>query len=286
MPLPEGEGIARLGDVEIRYFVAGKGPRLVVHPGGPGMEWKYLRMPRLEKMLQVIYLDPRGAGGSSRAPSPEAYRMERMVEDLDAFRAHLGLERMALMGHSHGGMVAQQYAISRQALLTKLILACTTPYLGREWVDDVEAAIQGRAGEPWFPEARRALADHLSARTERALREALLGALPLYFHRWEPFRARILRDLGTLRVSPEPLRIFQERDAPRFDTREKLRDLRVPTLVLAGRHDAAAPPRWAAELKRLIPRSRLSIFERSGHFPFIEEEEPFALAVGTFLIAD
>src|SRR6266850_386530 len=82
-PLPQGDGVAAVNGIDIHYFVAGAGPVLVVHPGGPGLEWKYLRMPLVEEFATVVYVDPRGAGASSRLPDFEEYRLERMVEDLE-----------------------------------------------------------------------------------------------------------------------------------------------------------------------------------------------------------
>src|SRR5437773_7549056 len=118
-PLAPGDHQADLPSVRIHYRVEGKGPVLILHPGGPGMEWKYARMPELEKFLTVVYLDPRGAGDSSR-PGAGAYRMEDYVSDLEALREALGLDRMILLGHSYGGMVAQSYALAHPAGLQGL----------------------------------------------------------------------------------------------------------------------------------------------------------------------
>ncbi len=282
--LPPGEGTARVNGVDLHYVIAGKGPVIVVHPGGPGLEWRYVRMPRVESFATVVYLDPRGSGGSSRLPRLEDYRMEKMVDDLEALRRRLGLERMVLLGHSHGGMVAQLYALRHQARLRKLVLCDTVAATGPEWSAEVQRNARRRASEPWYAGAAAALAEEPGAKTEEDLRELLKREIPLYFHRWEPFREQVLKDLEHLRLSPEPLRAFSELDAPAFDTRERLGVLRVPTLILTGRHDFIGPPERAEEMHALIPGSRLFIFETSGHFPYMEEAGSFALTLRAFLV--
>lgn len=285
MGLQGGEGVARLNDIEIHHYIAGSGPAVVVHPGGPGFGWRYIRMPRLEAVATVVYFDPRGAGGSTRPPGAEAYRAERMAEDLEGLRDHLDLDRMALLGHSHGGLVAQLYALRHPDRLTKLILACSVPYMGPEWAAAVSRSFGRRSYERWYPAAVAALDALGTEETAEEMRKHLKQVMPLYFHRWDRFGEGMLRRLDLDRVSPEPLRAFAGHEAHRLDLRSRLAGLRVPTLILAGRHDPACPAESAANLHRLIHGSRISIFERSGHFPFIEEEEAFALAVGAFLIA-
>lgn len=281
--LPQGDGVARSNGVDLHYFIAGRGPILVVHPGGPGFEWKYLRMPLVEEFATVVYLDPRGSGSSSRLPRVEEYRMDLMVEDLEALREHLALSRIALFGHSHGGMVAQLYAVRHQARLTKLILCATVASAGAGWLSEIAANAAARSAEPWYAEAAAALASGREARTEEQSRERFKKIIPFYFFRWEPFREATLRMLDGIRITPEPQRAFTEMDAPTFDERPELKKLRVPALILAGRHDFACTPERAAEMNRLMPNSRLLVFEKSGHFLFLEEAEGVALAVRAFL---
>jgi proline iminopeptidase len=86
-----------------------------------------------------------------------------------------------------------------------------------------------------------------------------------------------------LRAAPPRLKWV---DVARYlDFRTRLGEVRAPTLVLAGRHDPQMPPACAAELAAGIPGAQLVVFERSGHYPFVEEPESFWAAVGAFLDA-
>jgi len=285
-PLPQGDGVAAVNGIDIHYFVAGAGPVLVVHPGGPGLEWKYLRMPLVEEFATVVYVDPRGAGASSRPTKLEDYRMERMVEDLEGLRGHLGLKRMALLGHSHGGIVSQLYAIRHQASLKRLILCTTVASGGADWLKEMAANMRARSAEPWYADATAAARESGAGSTPEQAHERFMRMLPFYFYRWEPFKEAASRLLEGTRITPESARAFTELDAPGFDTREELKKLRVPTMILAGRHDFACTPGRAAEMNGLMPNSRLVVFERSGHFPYLEEPQGFALAVRAFLSED
>jgi pimeloyl-ACP methyl ester carboxylesterase len=69
----------------------------------------------------------------------------------------------------------------------------------------------------------------------------------------------------------------------RLDYRPRLGEIRVPTLLLVGRHDPQIPPACSEELASGIPDARLVVFEMSGHYPFIEEARAFWPMVGDFL---
>src|SRR3954470_9826385 len=93
------------------YHVAGRGPVCLVHPGGPGIGWEYLRMPALEQHLTMVYLEPVGTGASGRLADPRDYRLDTYAGFVHGVVEHLGLPKVFLLGHSHGGFVAQRYAL-------------------------------------------------------------------------------------------------------------------------------------------------------------------------------
>jgi pimeloyl-ACP methyl ester carboxylesterase len=72
--------------------------------------------------------------------------------------------------------------------------------------------------------------------------------------------------------------------ARRLDYRQRLGEVRAPTLVLMGRQDPQMPPACAQELVTGIPNARLVLFERSGHYPFLEEPEAFWATIRAFLL--
>jgi proline iminopeptidase len=281
-PLSPGDHLVDLPEVRLHYRVEGRGPVLLLHPGGPGMNWKYARMPALEKFLTMVYLDPRGAGDSAKPAGPGAYGMAAYVSDLEALRAVLGLDRMMLLGHSHGGMVAQSYALAHPSRLRGLVLCATSPVTGEEWARDVEANLQAKRSEDGYADAAAAFSQEGQAETDDQMAELFRRELPLYFHQYEPFRKEMEPVLRELRISVEPVREFG-REASRFDLRRRLGEIGTPTLILAGRHDFVCGPRWAETMHAGIPGSKLVILENSGHFLYREEEAAFARAVSEFV---
>src|SRR5688572_23256339 len=100
------------------YDAIGAGPPLIVLHGGLGLDHTYLRpaFDQLAPELQVIYLDLRANGRSTG--DGVGMTMGQLAADVDALRAHLGLERVAVFGHSYGGFVGLEYALTYPARLT------------------------------------------------------------------------------------------------------------------------------------------------------------------------
>src|SRR6185436_17688591 len=110
------------------WHEAGSGPPLLCHPGGPGFSSAYFDgLPDLAAQRTLLLLDPRGTGGSDRPADPTAYDLGDYAGDIEALRAHLGLERIDLLGHSHGGFVA---------------MACAAAHPDRPYYADAMAALQ------------------------------------------------------------------------------------------------------------------------------------------------
>src|SRR4051812_9051165 len=117
----------------LSYRREGSGPLLVCHPGGPGFSSRYFGdLAGLGASFTLGMLNPRGTEGSDRPADPRAYRTEDYVADLDELRAHLGLERMLLLGHSHGGVVATAYSAAHPARVERLVLASTLARFAEE----------------------------------------------------------------------------------------------------------------------------------------------------------
>jgi proline iminopeptidase len=83
-PLSAGAHEIDLGGVTQRYHVSGSGPVLVVHPGGPGFSWEYIRMPAVEAHLTTVYVEPIGTGKSGRLSThPNGYTREEYARALN-----------------------------------------------------------------------------------------------------------------------------------------------------------------------------------------------------------
>lgn len=266
------------------YHVTGSGPIAVFHSGGPGIDWRYLRMPALEEHLTAVYLEPVGTSDSGRLPThPAGYTIERYVRHLHGVVEALGVPAVHVVGHSHGGFVALQYALDHPERTAGLVLYSTSAYTGPEWgadlKDNLDAMVERFSDRPQMAAARDALfAGHEP--TDEAFTACLQQALPAYFadywareEEWLPMRDAVRGYL-----------VESEWNGT-FDVRARLADIAARTLILVGRHDFICSPRWAGELHRGIAGAELVEFEGSGHFPHLEQPEAFTRAVASFVTA-
>ena len=258
---------------------------LVCHPGGPGFSARYFGdLAGLGAAFTLVMLNPRGSEGSDRPADPRAYGTADYVSDLDELRAHLGLERMLLLGHSHGGVVAAAYAVAHQDRVERLVLASTLARFAAEQEAVMEAAMEAKAGEPWYDDARAALEDEQAGRfeTDEELGELAIREFPFYFARYGDAEQAYLETLhGEVPVA-DALRLFNNEVFNTFDLRPELPQITAPTLVITGEDDFITGPVCAADFA-VIPGQRTVVLPGCGHFVFVEARDRFRDEVTVFL---
>ena len=228
-------------------------------PGGDHTAFKTAFAPLFDQM-QILFFDHRGQGRSAKG-DPEHYTLDENVEDMEALRRHLGLERIIPIGTSYGGMVAMAYAARYPQAVEKLVLCVTAAHGG--FIERAQAFIAAH-GTP----EQQAMCDMLWAgafETQEQLERYYAAMGPLYSRNFDPEAAALARSRSS--HSPEPLnRAFRPGGVLRlFDLRPELARITAPTLILAGRHDWICPPDFSEEIHRLIPGSQLHIFENASH---------------------
>jgi pimeloyl-ACP methyl ester carboxylesterase len=266
---------------KLTYRKLGHGPVLVCHPGGPGLASTYLGdLAGLWERFTLAILNPRGTDGSDRPSDSGAYRLDDYVSDLEQFRHHLREERMLLLGYSHGGIVAQAYALAYPSRVRKLVLACTAARFGPEQEAARKAAMDKRSGLPWYQEASAAAASR--AESDEQLRELLSRMMPFYFAHFGPAEAGYLDSFRSEDVNADASRAFGE-EAKTLDLRGRLAGLKIPTLVITGEEDFICGPVCADEISAAIPGSRKVIVGDAGHMIFMEQAQAFHDEVADFL---
>ncbi len=128
---------AKIRDTEIYFDIEGAGlipdgsrmreqPIAFIIHGGPGADHSSYKptFSRLSNKMQLVYFDHRGQGRSARGPK-ETYTLENNVEDMEALRQYLGLEKIVVIGTSYGGMVALSYATRYPDKVQSLIVIAT-----------------------------------------------------------------------------------------------------------------------------------------------------------------
>lgn len=241
---------------------------LFVQHGGPGSDHSYFRpfLDELGEVAQVVYVDHRGTGRSGDAPL-ETYTVEQMADDLEALRMRLGIERIVLLGHSYGGMVAQVFAVKYPASLQKLILSNTAPDWGF-WEEAQEIA--ERIATPEQREVFRDLFEGTISSQEE-YREWKAKCTPLYYRAPNPelFAALTNRAKGRFEVATH----MMAHELPTFSVIDRLHQISVPTLVLAGAYDWVTPPSQSERIVQRVPNAEYVLFEQSGHQVFADQEQ-------------
>jgi len=266
---------AQFNGTELFHLEVGNGlPCLVMH-GGLGVDHSQFReaLDPLGDVLRLVYYDHRGNGRSGRPPI-ETLTLEQLAADADALRAHLGLEKVAVLGHSYGGCVALQYALRYPRHLSHLLLIGTTA--AWDYTDEIIAELRRRAS------SAEVLAAFLDVAADDAgfARDQKLVAAALGFHTFDPQRVERLfsATIWSARVCARSRELM-----PDCDVVSRLGEIDVPALILTGRHDFFCPPSQAERMRRGIRGSESIIFEQSGHYPFVEEAGAFREAVRAWL---
>ena len=269
----------------LSYRREGAGPLLVCHPGGPGYSSRYFAdLAGLGERFTLVLLNPRGTEGSDRPSDRNAYQTADYVSDLEELRAHVGLERMLLLGHSHGGVVAAAYAASHSERVERLVLASTLSRFGEEQKAAMEAGMHTKADEPWYEDALAALEDEQAGRFETDEELAAIGLreFPFYFARFGRAEQAYLETLrGEIPVA-DALLLFNEEIFTTFDLRPWLPKITAPTLVITGEDDFITGPACAADFGA-IPNVTTVILPDCGHFIFVEARDRFRTEVTAFL---
>lgn len=274
--LASGEYDVTLNGVQIHYTVRGSGPVMIAHSGGPGMDARdWDDFAKIDEFVTIVAIHPRGSGLSGPAAA-DAYLLSDYASDVEALRLHLGLDKPIVMGWSHGGMVAQQFAFTFQDSLSKLILFDTSAYFG-EFLSDIEAAVQEFKDEPWFERSFAALKDEWDGnyQTDEDMVRLWAEEMKFYFKKFGTRAEAYHERTKDLPIHMAPLKTFNDKEAATMDLRPQLHKITVPTLIMVGRHDFITNVAMAEEMVKNIPHAKLEIFEDSGHFALVEEPEKF-----------
>lgn len=257
-------------------------PEAMLIHGGPGGDHSGFKpaMSPLSDTMQVVYFDHRGQGRSERG-DPARYTLDENVEDMEALRRHLGLGPIVSIGTSYGGMVGMAHAARYPEAVSRLILVVTAAHGG--FMARAQELVEQR-GTPEQKAVCRTLWQG-AFQTPDELRHYYDVMGPLYSKRHDPAQAAAVRLRSE--PSPEPLnRAFGPDGFLRhFDLRPELARIAAPTLIIAGHHDWICPPEFSEEIHRLIPGSRLEIFEDSSHSIRADEPERLLQRIRAFVSA-
>ncbi|MCI4330292.1 MAG: alpha/beta hydrolase [Thermoplasmata archaeon] len=285
--MPRASRVTVAGRRSFEYVSRGRGPAtLLVHPGGPGLTYEYLRpLLRLAHAhLRVVLFNPRGVGRSWSPARASAYTISNMAEDVDALRSALDIDELHLLGFSAGGFVALEYAHRYQRHLTSLLLVATAG--SAEEVRQANRMIRSAASA----RQRRRLAQLEKAKAFDTKEYAdLTDAMAAPFQR--RFLSQRPKELRSSKLSLDVYRAIMTRTGDEFlvdgtmarwDGRKYYSKIEVPTLVMVGRYDSLLEA--SREMADRIVPAHLRVLPRASHLAIHEQPTESLKTIREFLV--
>jgi proline iminopeptidase len=262
--------------------VIGQGYPLVLMHGGPGSADHSTMLPLrpCADRFTLVFYDHR-CNGRSEGADVSSMTWDNLTADAEALRQTLGFEKWAVLGHSFGGMVALEYALRYPQSLSHLLLVDTC---GDTWwvQENAPEALAQRGFSPATVKTARRFYNGEIAPNEMV--PSMIKLSRAYYHRLGPIRLAQDFVLGLrIRSRPEALIFAYGQLLKGWTVMDRLGEIKVPTLVMAGRDDFQFPPEHQAELAAGIADARLEIIERAGHNAPTERSAEVIQAVKNFM---
>jgi len=268
----------------------GTGTPIVVLHGGPDFNHSYLlpEMDGLAESLRLVYYDQRGRGKSSAGVAPEDVTIGSEIEDLDRVREHLGVDRVTILGHSWGSLLAMEYAARHPERVSHLILMNSAPashadmlrFRAHREADHPErlAAMREIAAMPVYAEGdieteARYYRFHFGATLRQPeMLDRLVGRLRTHFTPADVVKARVIEN-----------RLYEQTWLqPGYDVGARLAQTGVPVLVIHGEFDFI-PEACARGVAGAAPNGRFTLIPDCGHFSYMERPAETFAAIEEFL---
>jgi pimeloyl-ACP methyl ester carboxylesterase len=215
-------------------------------------------VPELSRSFRVIVIDPLGTGRSDK-PMID-YKMDTWTDTFAEFLRVKGIQRAAFVGAVMGGALAVQMALDYPTMVSSIVVAASNSGPGPH---------EGGARSPMYGPSLKGV--------RASLREAFFDSTLVTP---EVVRARFARRLSANDGYTIQRHVADHR--PRY-TIEELRNITIPALFVWCREDVTTPLSWGEDFAKALPRGRLHVIEKCGHYPNIEKPAEFNQAVMNFL---
>lgn len=253
-------------------------PVIITHHGAPGLGSRAeprASFGRLADEYRVVVFDARGSGQSE---GKGVFSHEQWAADIDGLREWIGAETIAIGGGSYGGFMAMEYAIRYPHRVAAMVLRDTSPDNENAKASRENAKNTDRVEIDWEKYDRIDLG---KVRDNDDLRDCWREILPLYDFEYDP--AAVEQKVEATPYRYEAHNYAFSVNMPNYDIKLQLPGITAPTLITVGRTDWITPVECSETIHRLVPKSELVVFEKSGHSPQIEEAELWTQTVREFL---
>lgn len=256
-----------------------KRPVAFILPGGPGADHTaYLKYTCLKEVADLVFHDPIGCGQSDKDHS-SAYTMNHYIDDVEAIRKQLSLNKIIVIGKSYGSICALGYALRYPHAILKLVLAAGAP--SHHFLDTAKKNLLQRGTPEQIKICEKLWAGCFTSsddlldyfKTMNTLYSVKARTLPEEFNLIQKSR----------RFSFEPLNEGFRQSFWYFNFEKELKDLTCPTLILAGREDWINDAKYAEFMAKHIPHSQIKIFEGASHAMESDVTEEYFQTISDFI---
>ncbi len=280
---------AKIRDTEIYFDISGAGlvpdglrmrekPVAFLIHGGPGVDHTSYkpRFSTLSDCAQVVYFDHRGQGRSARGPK-ETYTLDNNVEDMEALRQYLGLDKIVVIGTSYGGMVALTYSARYPQNVSRLIAIATTAE--SRFLEQAKENLAEKGTPEQIAIAQKLWEGNFTNESE--LREYMEIMRPLYSLKYNPNTPN--KTWNRTIFSPDAINVAFNGFLRTYNILDQLDKITAPTLVIGARHDWICAPEFSENIAKAIPNAQLKIFENSGHLIRLDQPEALLKSIRDFI---
>lgn len=284
-----GQGFINVPGGPVWYKVTGSGPGiplLTLHGGPGGTSCGYSRLETLGNERPIVRYDQLGAGRSGRPDDPSLWQVSRFVEELHVVRQALGLEQMHLLGHSWGGALAAAYVLDKGTDGIASVVFSSPLLSTRLWIEDANF-LRSQLPE----DVQQTLTEHEEAGTTDS--EEYQAASEVFYERHVSGGPRS-KHPAACDGAPWSQFVYETMWGPtefhatgtllEFDVTDRLQEIDVPVLFIAGQFDEARPER-VAEFQKLIPGSKLTVILDAAHETLSKKPDEYRNVIEAFFDA-
>ena len=276
--------------VKIWYTIQGHGtkPPIIVIHGGPGMDSNSLAadFAPLEKNHRLVYYDQRGGGRSTLPADTKLLTIDHHVDDLEALRKQLGIDKVVLIGHSFGPAIAANYAMKYPEHVDRMIFIGPIPPRKGKFFEEFGATMKSRLTDAERARSQELQKEYMGDNVVAACREYwAINTPPRLAKSVSP--SVVKADFCT--ASPEAIRYGSTKTNPatfgslgNWDWTAGLKNVTAPVLIIHGEEDAI-PIAMVAEYTTAFPHATLLRVPGAAHFPYDERPDIVFPAIEKFL---
>ena len=259
----------------LRYVVEGSGiPALVI---GSAIYYPRTFSRRLRETLCMAFVDVRHFAETHASFSPDGITLDTYTDDIEAVRRKLGFQQVVVIGHSHNGNLALEYAKRFPSRVSHVVLIGSPPLEVSRTIAAADAYWEDHASE----QRKAALRHNRTALDPGVL--ATLAPKDAYVVEYVADGPKYWSDAGfdasslwqAVPVNLDIIKVFRSFFADGYRLRWDPESLKAPVLVVMGLHDFAVPPTLWDKVRPQLRNLAVHLFDKSGHTPQLEEPERF-----------